>query len=176
MAEPETYVSVDVETAGPVPGRFSMLSLGAVLVGDEEETFYTELQPTSYEVVEEALAVSGLNMEQLGRDGEHPTRAMARFAEWAEALAEGARLVFVGFNAAFDWSFVNWYFHEFVGNNPFGFAPLDIKAYYMGKTGCLWDETRMSRLRSDLKPAEAPSHNALEDAIIQARIFARLLE
>ena len=40
--------------------------------------------------------------------------------------------MFVGFNASFDWSFVNWYFHKFVGTNPFGVAALDIKAYYMG--------------------------------------------
>jgi len=26
---------------------------------------------------------------------------------------------------------VNYYFHKYVGDNPFGFAALDIKAYYM---------------------------------------------
>jgi hypothetical protein len=51
------------------------------------------------------------------------------------------RPVFVGFNAAFDWSFVNYYFQRYLGENPFGFAALDIKSLYMGATGCAWEET-----------------------------------
>ena len=48
---------------------------------------------------------------------------------WPETLETS---VFVGFNAPFDWSFVNYYFHRFLGHNPFGFTAVDIKAYYMG--------------------------------------------
>jgi hypothetical protein len=36
----EAYVSVDVETAGPYPGQYSMLSIGACLVADRQRTFY----------------------------------------------------------------------------------------------------------------------------------------
>jgi len=38
--------------------------------------------------------------------------------------------VFVGFNACYDWQFVNWYLEHFTGGNPFGFAGLDIKSFY----------------------------------------------
>ncbi|MEA8422134.1 hypothetical protein PZT50_22700 [Pseudomonas aeruginosa] len=52
---------------------------------------------------------------------------MQRFKVWVEQVTpEGARAVFVGFNASFDWSFVNHYFHYFLGENPFGIAALDI--------------------------------------------------
>jgi ribonuclease T len=41
----ETYISVDVEAAGPIPGDYSMLAIGACMVGNARETFYAELRP-----------------------------------------------------------------------------------------------------------------------------------
>ena len=79
--------------------------------------------------------------------------------------------MFVGFNAPFDWSFVNYYFHRFCGSNPFGFTALDIKALYMGATGCRWRDTRSSKIAERLKPALAGTHDALRDALYQAEIF-----
>lgn len=45
---------------------------------------------------------------------------------------------YVGFNASFDWSFVNYYFDLFLGENPFGIAALDIKSMYSGAADCSW--------------------------------------
>lgn len=58
---------------------------------------------------------------------------MMQFQGWVEraAGADGVP-VFVGLNAPFDWSFINYYFHYLLKSNPFGFAALDIKALYMG--------------------------------------------
>jgi ribonuclease T len=80
-------------------------------------------------------------------------------------------LVFVGFNAAFDWSFVNYYFYQFFGQNPFGFAALDIKSLYMGAADCNWSDTRSSRMTEALAPRQIGDHNALHDAIFQAELF-----
>jgi hypothetical protein len=99
---------------------------------------------------------------------------MADFADWVERVSDGATPVFVGFNAAFDWSFVNHYLLEHVGRNPFGFAPLDLKALAMGRLGCRWDETRMSRLPAWLRPSRPLTHTALDDARQQAEIAAKL--
>jgi hypothetical protein len=44
----EKYNSVDIEAAGPIPPTYSMLSLGACVVGDEQTTFYTELTSTLF--------------------------------------------------------------------------------------------------------------------------------
>ena len=41
----ELYFSVDIESAGPIPGVYSMLSLGACVVNDTSQTFYVELKP-----------------------------------------------------------------------------------------------------------------------------------
>jgi hypothetical protein len=97
---------------------------------------------------------------------------MKRFAEWVgSVVAEGDVPVFIGFNAPFDWSFVNYYFHRFIGANPFGFTALDIKAYYMGATGCSWRETRSSEISRELNPISKGDHDALHDAKFQAELF-----
>ena len=41
----ELYISVDVETSGPIPVEFSLLSLGACIVGNTSKTFYAEIKP-----------------------------------------------------------------------------------------------------------------------------------
>ena len=79
--------------------------------------------------------------------------------------------MFVGFNAAFDWSFVNYYFHQFLGENPFGFAALDIKSLYMGAAGCIWSDTRSSQISKHLSPTRQGDHDALHDAEYQAELF-----
>jgi len=168
----EHYISVDVETSGPIPGEYSMLSLGACVVENNEKTFYVELKPTSENAVPEALATTGFSLEHLRRDGVEPAKAMADFANWLrETVPKGARPVFVGLNAPFDWSFVNYYFVRFGGANPFGHSALDIKALYMGATGCTWAQTTSSQMAKRLHPKKEGTHNALDDALYQAELF-----
>jgi len=81
----------------------------------------------------------------------------------------------VGFNASFDWAFVNWYFHIFLGENPFGIGALDIKAYYMGFSGCSWRDTRSSQISPPFRSSRHQTHNALDDARAQAEVFEKLL-
>ena len=168
----EIFVSVDVETAGPIPGEFSLLSIGACVVDDKSLTFACELKPLNRNADPMALKVSGLSLEALERTGLGPEETMKRFADWLKGLVCGDEvLVFVGFNAPFDWSFVNYYFHRFIGENPFGFSALDIKAYYMGATACQWADTRSSRMAAALQPRRQPNHTALHDAEYQAELF-----
>lgn len=70
---------------------------------------------------------------------------------------------------------MNYYFHRFAGVNPFGFTALDIKALYMGATGCRWNETRSSKIADRLKPTLSGTHDALRDALYQAEIFRLIL-
>lgn len=172
----EIFISVDVETAGPTPGEYSMLSIGACPVFDPDNGFFIEMKPISDKFDPKALEVSGLSLEELSQRGLNPSTAMKAFSEWLAALAAPDQtLVFVGFNAPFDWSFVNYYFHRFLGDNPFGFTALDIKALYMGATGCSWRDTRSSNISAQLKPKLSSTHDALIDAKYQAEIFRLIL-
>lgn len=170
----EIYISVDVEAAGPVPATYSMLSLGAVVVDDPKQTFYVELKPTNDQFVPDAMKAVGRTLQDFAEKGRDPKDAMLAFRDWLRLVAKTGKPVFVGFNGAFDWAFVNFYFHHHLGENPFGFGGIDIKSYYMGMSGCTWDDTRSSRIASDLKGPAPHTHNALDDAIEQAEMFRRM--
>jgi DNA polymerase III epsilon subunit-like protein len=173
----DILISVDVETAGPYPGRYSLLSIGACLISDFESTFYVELQPVSLDVIPNALAVSGLTVEGLVERGEPPAAAMLKFADWLGSVcSHGSHPVFVGFNAPFDWMFVNEYFHRYLGYNPFGHNALDIKAYYAGRTGAAWSQTSLRHIAARYGGPPSLTHNALTDAIDQAGLMAAMLQ
>ena len=168
----EVFISVDVETSGPIPGAYSMLSIGACLVDTPETSFERMLKPLNRNADLEALAVTGFSLDELEQNGTEPRLAVTEFCAWVKAACgEGAVPVFVGLNAPFDWSFVNYYFHHFHLENPFGFTALDIKAYYMGVMGCSWRDTRSSAMAGRLHPLQTGNHDAVQDAVYQAELF-----
>lgn len=171
------FVSVDIETAGPVPSMYSILSIGACLVSDPAVGFYVELQPEHPDADPHALAISGLSLGELARDGLPAQAAMQQFDRWLdEHIPVGYKPVFVAFNAPFDWMFVSDYFHRHLGRNPFGHYALDIKAFYMGQTGVRLSETAFSKISARYLGNRKLTHNALADARDQAEIFYRLLQ
>jgi hypothetical protein len=62
---------------------------------------------------------------------DEPKLVMERFASWLERECRG-RMIFISDNNGFDWQFVNWYFHHFVGRNPFGFSSQNLGSFYKG--------------------------------------------
>lgn len=124
------YVMVDIEADGPIPGDYSMIALGAIVVEHAlDRTFSARLRPISDRWVPDALAVGGFSREQtLGFPD--PKHEMQRFADWLGAL--GSQPVFVSDNNGFDWQFVCWYFHHFLGKNPFGFSSQNLGSLYKG--------------------------------------------
>jgi ribonuclease T len=172
----ECYISVDVETAGPDPHNYALLSIGACLVADPEQSFYVELRPTTMNATQEALAISGFSLETLAETGLSPSEAMQRFDDWLQAIVcPGKPPIFVAFNAVFDWMFINTYFHRYLGRNPFGHAGLDMKAFFMGLTGNHWSETAMRLVASRFECEIELVHNALQDAQDQASLFQAML-
>lgn len=170
--EADTFISVDVETSGPIPGEYSLLSIGACSVYEPNETFYCTLKPINNNEDPKAMEVCGFSLGELTQRGKDPTEAMTEFADWLKNLGNTKdQPVFVGFNAPFDWSFVNFYFHRYLNHNPFGFTALDIKALYMGAYGCSWRDTRSSQIDKELIPKLRGTHDALQDAQYQAELF-----
>lgn len=125
------YVMVDVEADGPIPGDYSMISFGAVIVeADLNRTFYGRLKPISDKFIPEALAVSGFSREQCLTFDE-PVSVMRDFAAWLKTNCK-ARTMFISDNNGFDWQFINWYFCHFLGSNPFGFSSTNLGSLYKG--------------------------------------------
>jgi hypothetical protein len=125
------YVMVDIEADGPIPGDYSMICFGAIIVEPElNRTFYGRLKPISEKFIPESLAISGFSREQtLAFDD--PAEVMANFRDWIAAQSKG-RCLFISDNNGFDWQFINWYFHHFAGNNPFGFTSTNLGSLYKG--------------------------------------------
>lgn len=172
----EQFISVDVETSGPIPGEYSLLSIGACLVYEPQIAFEAILQPINTNFDPEALKVTGFSMEELFTNGEPVVEVFQRFESWVKSVTPPEmKPVFVGFNAAFDWSFINYYFYRFTGHNPFGFAALDIKSLYMGAQNSTWSETKSSLISAKLRPQSSSDHNALDDAKFQAELFRLIL-
>ncbi len=171
-----TYISVDVEAAGPNPSEFSLLSLGACTIRRPRSTFYVELKPVNDNALPAALEVSDLSLAELAERGLEPREALERFEEWLKHTVHHERPIFIGFNAPFDWMFVTDYFHRFLGRNPFGYSAIDIKSFYMGLKGVSWEDTSMRKVSPIYLGGRKLSHNALDDAMVQADLFEKMLE
>jgi hypothetical protein len=124
-----SYIMVDVEADGPIPGDYSMISFGAIIVEPSlSKTFYVQIKPISEKWIPAALQISGFTREQT-LTFENPQAAMEKFALWIEAESSG-RAFFISDNNGFDWQFINWYFHHFCGKNPFGHTSSNLGSLY----------------------------------------------
>jgi DNA polymerase III epsilon subunit-like protein len=125
------YIMVDIEADGPIPGDYSMISFGAVIVEPElGRSFYGQLRPITERFVPEALAVSGFSRDET-LQFDDPAAVMGRFDVWLHEHCSG-RAIFVSDNNGFDWQFINWYFHHFLGKNPFGHSSVNLGSLYKG--------------------------------------------
>jgi hypothetical protein len=162
------YVMVDVEADGPIPGDYSMVSLGAVIVEPQlDRTFYGKLKPISEKFIPEALAVSGFTREEtLAFDD--PQAVIESFARWLADNCKG-RMMFISDNNGFDWQFINWYFHHFTGGNPFGFSSTNLGSLYKG---CQKDTfVNFKHLRKTKH-----THNPVDDARGNAEALLQMKE
>ena len=126
-----SHFMVDIEADGPIPGDYSMISFGAVVVEPSlEKTFHGKLRPISEKWVPEALAVSGFSREETLTFDDLKS-VMEQFASWIKAHSHG-RPFFISDNNGFDWQFINWYFHHFMGSNPFGHSSSNLGSLYKG--------------------------------------------
>lgn len=182
----EVYFSVDVEADGPIPGPYSMLSIGIAVAGawdatfvpakPDAATFYRELRPISDDFVPDALAVSGLDRDRLAREGAEPAAAMHELTSWVGEQAGAARPVAVAYPAVYDWLFLYWYLLRFTGHCAFGHSGcLDLKTMYATKAGVPLSRAHKRAMPRHLLSRRRHTHHALDDAQEQAELFANLM-
>ncbi len=181
-----TWFCVDIECSGPVPGWYDLISLGAVAVREREgdyvidnDLFYVEVCPTAPRVDPGAMAVNGLDLERLRREGKPLATALSDLSAWVATHKDaGSEPVFVGHNAPFDWSFVSHGYHTNELPNPFGYKALCTKALASGVLGVHWLDSNKELLAERLTlPEVEPDkvHRADWDAWYQAHILGELL-
>ncbi len=180
----DIYFSADVETDGPIPGPYSMLSFALVFAGvfngreftspsNFDKTFYRELRPISDNYQEEALRVNGLDRDRLLREGGDPATVMTEAADWIRDISKGAKPILVAYPLSFDWSWLYWYFTSFaIGGSPFNHSLCyDVKTAYAVKAGVPISEAGRSKLLPSLRAKAKHTHHALDDAKEQAEVF-----
>lgn len=174
IEESQVYIVVDIEADGPVPGLFSMLSLGAVATTDEREisSFYQKILPLSGASQEPSTMAWWKTQPEawaeVNSDAKPAHKVMSDFVEWLDGL--GKKPMFVAHPVSFDYTFVSWYLWKFTGGNPFvnGFsAPvaLDMSSFIAGKFGLSYSDSMRSNLPEWMRLGMPEhSHNALDDA------------
>jgi DNA polymerase III epsilon subunit-like protein len=162
-----SFIMVGVEADGPIPADYSMISLGAVVVDESlAKTFFGKLRPVSEKWIPEALAVSGFTREQT-LEFDPPKAVMSSFRDWIQSSAPG-RPVFISDNNGFDWQFVNWYFHHFLGQNPFGHSSTNLGSLYKGAV------RDFSKNFKHLRKTRH-THNPVDDAKGNAEAFVEII-
>ena len=161
-------IMVDVEADGPIPGDYSMVSFGAVLVEPTlSKTFYGQLRPISDRWVPDALKVSGHSRDECMKFDD-PVKVMEGFRDWIYDNVEG-RPIFISDNNGFDWQFINFYFHHFLGMNPFGFSSVNLGSLYKGLVKSTRKNFRHLRKTKH-------THHPVDDARGNAEAFLAMLE
>ena len=177
----EIFVSTDVEASGPIPGPYSLWSLGAVALWPDKtvvDRFSANLQDLPGAGVHpETMRFWERNPEAYERarlDPEPPVQAFESFRDWLKSLP--ARPVFVGSPTGFDFTYVYWYFMYLLDECPFRFSALDLRSYAMPLFGKDFANTRKRDFPARIRVPEPHTHVSVEDALEQGLIFCNLVQ
>ena len=154
-----SYIVIDVEADGPIPHKYSMVCFGAVIVEPSlSKTFYGQVKPIAADWIPDALAVSGFS-RQAHENFDDPKAVTEQFNAWLKQNSVGTP-IFISDNLAFDWQWINYYFHYFIGKNPFGFSGRRIGDLYCG----MKMDARLNREWKKLYRQTSHDHHPVNDA------------
>lgn len=88
------------------------------------------------------------------------------FEAWLHQFGD---VKFVSDNPAYDWQFINYYFHYFLTRNPFGHSARRIGDYYAGLVGNFRAKQNWKRLR-----VTKHTHHPVDDAMGNVEAFERI--
>ncbi|MBM3230482.1 exonuclease [Candidatus Pacearchaeota archaeon] len=193
----EIYISTDIEANGPIPGEYSMLSLGSVAIGDDGVIlgqFYRKLKtlPNSKEHPQ-TMSFWDKNKEAYAEatsNPENPEKVMNDYANWLEDLKKkhNKEIHFLAYPATWDFMFVSWYLIKLVKRYttnhfldiPLGHAGIDIKSFSMAQLKKPYSESGTSKMPKrwliDKGKKGRLAHKAIDDALEQGLLFIRMLK
>ena len=181
----ELYFSVDIEANGPIPGEYSMLSIGAAAFdpdGKMLDTFSINLSPLEgAKEHPETMAWWKTNWsayEESRKNQVDPKAAMFQFSNWVKKTCEKfeGRPVFVAYPAGFDFTFIYWYLVRFTGECCFGFSCLDMKSFAMPVLGVSFHNAVKRIMPKSWFSTKKHTHIAIDDAIEQGELFMGMLK
>jgi hypothetical protein len=179
----EIYVSVDVESDGPIPGLYSMLNFGAVALDKDKNIFGTytvNLKPLKGAKQHPDTMKFWSNHPEvwnsINQDQKDPSETMFGFLAWLKEMSKHGDLVFVAYPAGYDFTFIRWYLEYFTGECPFGYQALDVKSYVMAILKTEFKQTTKSKFNKNWFEKGLPhTHLGLDDAMEQGMLFINIL-
>jgi len=167
-------ITVDVESDGPAPGIYSMVSFGAVIVEPTlSHKFRAETAPISGLWIPKSLAISGVTREEHEKFP-HPSTVMPTFKRWLESklrIFDVERFVMISDNPAFDHAFINWYGWKFCGKDLLGHSGRRINDLFAGS------QNNASATQGWKKFRKTPhNHDPLDDAMGMAEALLGMKE
>ncbi len=81
----------------------------------------------------------------------------------------------MGFPAAYDFGWINWYLNAFTGSNPFGISGLCLKSYGAALLQCDFRRATKRNFPKRWFDRLAHTHVALDDAIEQGAMGINML-
>lgn len=135
-----TYFLVKTIVDGVIPGDFSLVAFGAVVVrAGLNETFYAELKPIS-EYSERHWPEKHHYSRKNRISFNEPEKVMRDFAMWVSKTTKG-KAIFLSDNIGTDLMFINWYLrhfraplHPFSKNYGYVVDYEDLSSFYQGLT------------------------------------------
>jgi hypothetical protein len=163
-----SYIVVDVESDGQAPGLYSMVCFGAVIVEPSlSKTFYGQTKPITNNYDEESLSISGFTRKDHEKFDD-PKKVMEEFDKWIKENSIG-HPIFISDNPAYDFPWINYYFHWLLGKNPFGYSARRIGDLYCGMvkdTRARWKHLRITK----------HTHHPVDDAKGNAEALLKMQE
>ena len=175
----EIYISTDIETDGPIPGEYSMLSFGSAAFSQDKQivsTFSVNLETLKnakqdpgtmkwWKTQKKAWAACRCNLQG-------PLKAMKDYVKWLKNLS--GKPVFVAYPASFDFTFIYWYLMKFIDKSPFSYVAVDIKTYAFAMMKKPFYTITKSKMPKRWFDESKKSHIALDDAIEQGKLFCNM--
>jgi len=190
------YGSFDIEADGPSPLLNNMLSIGVVFTdaetGEVVGNFLGDIEPLPGHEPDEATMKEFWERDDNNRAELKRIRANAKPAgEVMQALENHLKALmkkgytkvkWVARPAAYDWQWLNCYYQYYAANIPnkvlsIGFKAIccsTIRDLYMSRHGLNYKE--MNALCDEWAGDSAMTHNPLDDAMYQSKVFHALIQ
>lgn len=178
-------IVVDCETGGLDPTKHAILSFGAVIYQDGviAGEFEVMIQDRG-EITDEALSVNGLDVRSLQSQWDTPWLAVQKFKNWLYANELYGKQTLAAHNATFDSGFLKrlWRLagEDFETQFDYRMLCTQTAALLLEQAGRLTLVGGSASLKNVAAgfglPPEPEPHDALQGAILAAKVLAKMVE
>jgi DNA polymerase-3 subunit epsilon len=184
-----TIAAVDVETSGTRSDYHEVIQIGLVCLDDAlnptDKQFYHNIRPDYPGRMEPgAIEINGLTLETL-TDAADQWQVSEWLGEWFESLnlGRGAKLIPLAHNWTFEYRFLSAWLGDNLRDEVFHYHPRDAMVYALGindryglRGTAPFEKVSLEYLCKYFGIVNDKPHDALADAIAEAKVYKALLE